>query len=213
MLFDLSKDPYELNNLAGEKSMQKLLLKMRRYVYDWQLEMNDIGLFPEYYWIREAGANAVKYAQHNRDRIEEYLNLVNLQLTSFTKAQKTLEQALKSSDELTRYWALNVCSSFGREAESLLPTIRTIAHEDSAAAVMARAVEYIGLYGYEGDVEEMMLKALYKTSNPVEAMMILNSMTLLNEGEQNISFAIDESKLADSVTSDSNVETTLKKHR
>jgi hypothetical protein len=47
-LYDLEKDPNEINNLAGNPTYREQLLKMRKQLSDWQLKVNDKGLIDEY---------------------------------------------------------------------------------------------------------------------------------------------------------------------
>ena len=46
-LYDLEKDPYELNNLAELPMMQDTLAKLRAILKDWIKETNDLGEIPE----------------------------------------------------------------------------------------------------------------------------------------------------------------------
>ncbi|MFI3289067.1 MAG: sulfatase [Rikenellaceae bacterium] len=211
MLFDLSVDPYELNDLSKDKSMQNTLLSLRKEMIKWQVENHDIGLIPEYLWIREAGAASTNYGAENSKRITKYLNVANLQLESYDKAKKGIQKALGSSDMLDRYWALNVCSSFGLEAKEFVATIRDIAKNDAEAVNRVRAAEYLALYGFD-QPQSVMVEALYSVSDPVEAALILNSMTLLNEGDQNIQFTIEKSKLGAKLPDNALVKSALSKH-
>ena len=47
-LYDLEKDPSEINNLAGNPANREQLVKMRKQLADWQLKVNDKGLIDEY---------------------------------------------------------------------------------------------------------------------------------------------------------------------
>jgi len=46
-LYDLQKDPFELNNLAGHEGMRDTLLHLRKILKDWMEETNDLGRIPE----------------------------------------------------------------------------------------------------------------------------------------------------------------------
>jgi arylsulfatase A-like enzyme len=46
-LYDISKDPLELNNLAGEEEHEKTLLELRGVLDDWMEETRDLGRYPE----------------------------------------------------------------------------------------------------------------------------------------------------------------------
>jgi arylsulfatase A-like enzyme len=51
-LYDLDHDPDEVNNLAGLPEYQQQLVKMRKQLADWQLEVHDKGLIDEYNMIQ-----------------------------------------------------------------------------------------------------------------------------------------------------------------
>ncbi len=212
MLFDLSVDPYELNDLSGDESMQGVLRELREEMIDWQEDNNDLGLIPEFYWVREAGTATVAYGKANSAKIKGYLKVANLQLESYDKAQKGIAKALSSDDMVERYWALNVCSSFGREAAEFVTTVRDIAANDSEAVNRVRAAEYLALSGFDKP-QKVMVDALYSVSDPVEATLILNSMTLLSEGEQKEIFTIESDKLNETLLSHTLVKSALAKHK
>jgi len=46
-LYDTTKDPHEINNLAGDPKHRDVLVKMRKVLEDWMKETNDLGLIPE----------------------------------------------------------------------------------------------------------------------------------------------------------------------
>ena len=46
-LYDITTDPYEVNNLADKPECAKTLLKMRDILKNWMLETEDTGLIPE----------------------------------------------------------------------------------------------------------------------------------------------------------------------
>lgn len=46
-LYDTTKDPHEIDNLAGKPEFQDLLARMRKVLEDWMKETGDLGLIPE----------------------------------------------------------------------------------------------------------------------------------------------------------------------
>ena len=47
-LYDLKTDPYEVHNLADNPKYRDQLLKMRKHLADWQLQVGDKGFIDEY---------------------------------------------------------------------------------------------------------------------------------------------------------------------
>jgi len=46
-LYEITTDPYEVNNLAGKQEYMSTLVSMRKVLNDWMLETEDTGLIPE----------------------------------------------------------------------------------------------------------------------------------------------------------------------
>ncbi|MEJ2613650.1 MAG: sulfatase-like hydrolase/transferase [Ignavibacteriaceae bacterium] len=46
-LYDITADPYEINNLADKSEYAETLLKMRNVLHNWMIETEDTGLIPE----------------------------------------------------------------------------------------------------------------------------------------------------------------------
>ena len=59
-LYDLEKDPYEVNNLAHDPAYKKQLQKMRKQLADWQLEIGDKGLIDEYNLVQMFWPNLIQ---------------------------------------------------------------------------------------------------------------------------------------------------------
>ncbi len=194
-LYDLANDPYETVNLAKDPKYKERLLKMRAQMVDWQLENNDLGLYPEYILANEGGyPDSDKFGRENSKKIKQYLSIANLQLEDFESVKPWIAKALISKDLIERQWALVTCSSFGAEAKSLLPEIKKIAKSDSSLENRVRAAEYMALTGVE-QPQQVMLSALYETKDPLEATLILNSIALLQQSKEPFVFNIEVSKI------------------
>ena len=59
-LYDLSSDPYEVNNLADNPDFIDKLLELRNQLSQWQLDINDRGFTPESELIKEFWPNMVQ---------------------------------------------------------------------------------------------------------------------------------------------------------
>ena len=46
-LYDLNKDPWEINNLASDPAYREQLRDLRGVLANWELDTNDLGRFPE----------------------------------------------------------------------------------------------------------------------------------------------------------------------
>lgn len=190
-LYDISIDPYELNNLADDPKYKTQLITMRSKMIKWQKTNLDLGFYPEFILAK---SDSESFRDKNTKNIHRYIDLAALQLEDFKKAKGAVLKALKSDDMLQRYWGLIICSSFGEDAKELLPYIEKISTKDSSLINRVRAAEYMGLIGYR-EPQEVILSALYETKDPLEALLILNSITMLSQGSSNYIFDVDFSKV------------------
>ncbi len=178
-LYNVEDDPYELQNLASDLD-HFALLKELRVSLDRQLKsMPDLSFIPEPYLVQNGLSNPVEFGMKHKEQIADLMEIADLQLVPFDKAKKHLRKAIKSSNSWERYWALIVCSTFGREALSFSKKIRKISLSPvENNLVRARALEFLALTDQENDSGKW-LEILRKSSNKTEANLILNSVALL----------------------------------
>jgi arylsulfatase A-like enzyme len=193
-IYDLEKDPYETNNLVTNSAFSKELKQLRECLNSWIKKMPDLSFYPEHYLIDNAFSNPIEFGEANKKNISRYLKISNLQLLPFSKAEPKLLKLLKSSDEITRYWALIVCTSFGEKAASLSNEINQIMISDSYLLNKMRAAEFLGILGIQ-DTSKEMLTLLYESDNATESLLILNSMVLQKDFYKKNSFIIKTNKL------------------
>lgn len=208
MLFDLEKDPYETINLVGNPAYQSELLELRKELKDWVIEMPDLSFYPEYYLLENALENPVKFGKDHKKMIQKYAQIADLSLGNFDIVKSNLVAYLSSEDPFERYWAIIACSSFGKKAISLEPKIRIAAKTDTLSINRVRAAEYLGLVGIENP-SKVMLDALYKSENPGEALLILNSITLMKTMDNGYDFNIDFGKIPKQIADDTEVKRRL----
>ncbi|WP_276166113.1 sulfatase family protein [Zobellia alginiliquefaciens] len=194
MLFDVENDPYETTNLAHNSTFEPTLKEMRGLLNDWISDMPDLSFYPEFYLVRNALGNPVEFGREHKKDIKNYLKTANLILNDAATIRTELEKALQSSDPWQRYWALIVCSSFGDELKGLNPIIKKIVTNDEERINRVRAAEFLGITK-SGNPVPTMLDALYSAESETEALLILNSIVLLNSSTYGYDFNVDEKKI------------------
>lgn len=193
-LYDVENDPFETTNLAENPAYYKNLKELRSNLNSWMKSMPDLSLYPENYIIEKAFKNPIAFGQAHKTEISKYLKIANLQVMPFHKAQHKLKKYLKSTDELERYWALISCSSFGTQAGVFTNQIKQIMKSDPLLINKMRAAEFLGITGAL-DSSTYLIKMLYTSSNEKEALLIMNTMVLLQDFYQQNQFTIDSNKL------------------
>ena len=53
-LYDLTNDPYELNNLSDKDEFKKIVKKMDSILNNWIVQTNDLGEYPESFIINNS---------------------------------------------------------------------------------------------------------------------------------------------------------------
>jgi arylsulfatase A-like enzyme len=194
MLYDLEVDPHETANLAADPDHQIALTEMRDLLNQWMIQNPDLSLYPEHHLIENAFDDPVTFGQAHQSDIAKYLEVANLSLGEFDQVKQQLESSLQSSDPWERYWALITCNSFEQEAREFQEIIERISHSDNELINRVRAAEYLGLSDLRnpGDV---MLESLYTATDPAEALLILNSIVLMESFNYQYEFDIDTAKL------------------
>lgn len=206
-LYDLSKDPYETTNLAGEPEYQDGLLEMRTLLGTWVRGMPDLSFYPEHVLRREAFSNPVEFGRAHREDISELIDIADLSLLPYEKASADIHEALQSGDPLKVYWGLIVCSSFGEEANEYMEKARSLCSFPDLL-VRTRAAEFLGLTGKANPVP-VITGALKQTEDGIEALLIMNSLVLLMDGPYGYKFTLADSDLSQSVLDEPEVQRRL----
>lgn len=202
-LYDLEKDPYETRNLAGDPGYRESLLELRAELKDWVTGMPDLSFYPENVLRKEAFGNPVAFGLEHRAEIAGLVDVSDLQLLSFGQAREDLERALLSADPMVQYWALVTCSTFGKEAAEFEARARELC-DSGNLLVRTRAAEFLGLAGL-GDPLPVIAEALNESDDPVEALLILNSLVMLTDGPAAFSPDLGTISLQSDVAEDAQV--------
>ncbi len=188
-LYDIEKDPHETNNLADDPKSASVLGDLRQRLTNQVKEISDLSFLPEPAMLSEALSNPVQFGRENQDRIGKLVDTANLSLLPFAKAKSGIAQAFKSNDPWVRYWGAIVCSSFGKEASSFTETAKNLVKNDADNLVRVRAAEFLALIGAVKPQEAIYL-SLKNAESEVEANLILNTVTLLQDGQPGYEFNI-----------------------
>jgi arylsulfatase A-like enzyme len=177
-LFDLEKDPHEINNLANDPAYSDVLIELRRAMRTRVKGLPDTGFFPESVVLKEGKGSGTAFGQKNKAQIEKLVDIADLQLRPMPESAQQIAKALQSPVAAERYWGLITCSAFGKQALSFAGQIEKIAAEDPDRLVRVRAAEFLGLT-HTGDPAPILFDVLKDCTDPVEVNLILNSAVLL----------------------------------
>ncbi|WP_422084038.1 sulfatase [Ulvibacterium sp.] len=208
LLFDVEADPFETVNLADQTDYENVLSDMRQTLDTWAKGLRDLSFFPEHHLIEQAFTDPVTFGNEQHESIKRYMAISNLSLSSFGEVKSQLIAGLQSPDPWERYWSIIVCSSFGKRAKSLENQIGKLALNDSELINKVRAAEFLGIV-QSSNPSEIMTQALYESKKPSEALLILNSIVLMQSSNADYMFNLDINKIAPMVAEDSQVKRRL----
>ena len=182
-LYDISVDPYEVHNLAGNPAHAATLAALRSNLQQRVTGMPDLGIMPEAVFLAESGDTApLTYGQNNQARITRYVQIADLALRPFGDVSATILTHLGSTDPLDRYWALTVCASFGPAAAPLETDVRNAIASETSALALARAAVYLGEIGESNaDIVTTLGAALAASAGANESLLVLNDVVHLRD--------------------------------
>ncbi len=151
-LFDVSKDPYELNNLAEDDRYQEILQRMREAHRKWSAGIYDSGLIPETILRRWEGQFASPI--YNILRTMD-LPMEEIQQVALTDDPEILRKGLKHPNEAVRYWA---AYNLGNNAKNpgyheVSPQLDDLLQDPVPVVSLAAARAICKMRGPEGTLE------------------------------------------------------------
>ncbi len=190
-LYDVEKDPDEVNDLSADPAYAEKLVELRRLLQAQVKSMPDLSFYPEPVFLAEGGGNPVAFGQEKKQEIARMVEIADLSLVAFPEAKQQIERALSSENPWERYWGLITCGTFGAQAAPFYEKAKVIAASDGERLVRVRAAEFLGLTG-EADPRPVIMEVLRETTDLIEANLILNSVALLSDSKPGYDFDLDE---------------------
>ncbi|MEM0968307.1 MAG: sulfatase-like hydrolase/transferase, partial [Verrucomicrobiota bacterium] len=174
LLFDLTSDPHEVVNLAGDPDHAETLVRLRNNLNETLQSWPDLSFYPESLLIADAMPQAAAFGRSHRDNVLSLMETANLALLPFPEAKPKLITAIESPDAATRSWAAMVCTGFGREARPLAGNLEPLL-EDSSEQVRLRAIECLGSLGVVHP-QPLLIELINQTEDPILATEALGSV-------------------------------------
>ena len=115
-LYNVTTDPYETENLAGNPEHRKTLAQLRTQLYDWMVETRDPGLFPEPILENLGKEYGSKYAAMQAIAKEQIPLLIKTIEAGEKGDINALSNSLKSDIPAQRYWAATWLGVLGKDA-------------------------------------------------------------------------------------------------
>ena len=177
-LYDVKKDPHEINNLAKKTNFKNELIELRSQLKKQIISKNDLSFFPEPYFLKKGLENPIDFGKKNKELLISLIEVANLNIYPFQEVRKKIADALNDNNPWIKYWGLIACSSFGMEALENIDKINAIFEDENEEnLVRIRALEFLLLNNLKYNV--LIMEDLMKSpTNLMEAALMFNSLAL-----------------------------------
>lgn len=120
-LYDLENDPHEINNLAADPAYAGKVAELKEALFNWQLEIGDLGLIPESeIAVREKAAGssyAILHGETDQSVFIQELTSIATKASEGESAFPELLEALDHEDSVIRYWGATGLGNFADSAK------------------------------------------------------------------------------------------------
>ena len=168
-LYDISRDPHETKNLAGDPAHRKQLLAMREALYDNLAATFDVALLPEGMFHDAAKEHGITPADLTRKKdfysVPEIRKAADLLLQPDLKAGQ-VAQMLKAKLPSQRYWAALTCLYLGEHLTQTLSRELAQLLNDSSRSVQIAAAEALATYPLDEKQRSAAIESLLGNSDP-----------------------------------------------
>jgi len=149
-LYDIRKDPWEVNNLAGDPEFEEVLTQMRTAAMEHSREILDAGYMPEAQRVdRTGGTPAYDYMRSGTLPFDQVLEVAWMASLADPAHLDELIALLDHPDETIRYWAMQGLLLLGDQVGPQLERMEAMA-SDPSLNVAVVAAEILYLQGKKG---------------------------------------------------------------
>ncbi|MBQ0734681.1 sulfatase-like hydrolase/transferase [Aquimarina celericrescens] len=179
-LYDLTKDPYQLKNLANNSSFFYVKSKLSEALRNWQVENRDAGFIPEA-MLQELNKNQLVY-EYTHSEAYPIEKLINLTETFYKKNEVDQNELIKnfeSKNPLIRLWAVQALLFTDKLNSKTLATLKKLLYNEPSyvgitiAEVLFRNNEYEYAINY--------LQKQLNSDQLIVRVQVLNTISLLNK--------------------------------
>jgi len=180
-LYDTTKDPWEVNNLAGDPDYAGVLERMRKAHLEHMLRIRDSGFFPEGEMVdRAAGAPIYRLVRDEaKYPLEKIIQRAGLATQRDPKSLPHLIEMLDSDHPVIRYWGATGCLILKEKAGEAKGKLRALLEDPSPNVQIAAAEALVNLGEAEKPLE--VLTAQLENKNEYVALHAMNVLTNIGE--------------------------------
>lgn len=172
-LYDIATDPFNVNNLAGDKNYDSVLVRMRKANYDWVIASRDVGFIPEAI-LFELAKKGPLMEQVDHATLPRIMETAALASSRNISDLATLAERFSDANPSVRYWAATGCAILSKEASPYRRSLTGMLN-DSEGAVQVAAAEAL----YRIGDRDRALKALVATLDHPNTFVRVQAINVL----------------------------------
>ncbi|AKQ47675.1 sulfatase [Rufibacter radiotolerans] len=177
-LYDVIKDPHNIHNLAGQKELQPVLLRLRAANRKWLTDTKDAGFIPEAMIAQISKKEAVyDYIRGGKFPWEKVLATAEMASEKKTAHLPELTKRLQDPEPVVRYWAALGCTFLGKEAAPAKNALNKLL-QDPEVTVQLSAAEALYALGEKETIIPVLQAALLHQNDMVrvQALEVIEAM-------------------------------------
>lgn len=138
LLFDLTNDPWEVDNLAAKPGHAVRLTAMRERLKQVMLDTRDTGVIPEPMWDELVKSGTIN--EYAAQPSANHAGLVDLAfLATAADFSPDIPKNLTDPSPVRRYWAAVGCGIHGKQATGAVPLLKKLTEDPSPSVRKAAA--------------------------------------------------------------------------
>lgn len=177
-LFDVTKDPHNIHNLALYPAYKQVLNRMRKENRKWMLQVRDVGFIPEAMILEKSKTTTLyEYGRSGEYDLKNIMETAEMATRGEAKSLPKLIRKLDDPDPVIRFWAATGCTILGGQSKPALDKLVKLTEDPEIAVRIAAAEALYGL-GQTGIALETLTAAL-RSDNKMARVQALNAMEVM----------------------------------
>ena len=177
-LYDVTVDPWEVNNLANNPEYADVLKRMRTENVRWMTEIRDTGLMPEGEMSSKNQAQpSFEYVHSDAYLFEKIFHAADVSTMRDEDKMDEISTFLHDEDPTVRYWGATGCLILGEAAKPAINDLKKLL-DDENPDVRITAAEALCNLGESGIATPVLIEALNE-DNLMVRVHALNSLEIL----------------------------------
>ncbi|QZT38806.1 sulfatase [Halosquirtibacter xylanolyticus] len=176
-LYDVERDPWEVDNLADNPQYQEVLKRMRKVNHEWMIRTHDTGFIPEGE-LMSYNENCDGYDYVRNIKNKEIITAAEKAMTPNVRNDKLLRM-FNASNPSIRYWGLNGMI-FNKRDDKKITTKALTLLKDPSFDVKVAAIEALYPLGYEKESMDALIHLFDIDGNQYQFCHLFNTILALN---------------------------------